>query len=102
MVNGLPQGAQFFDLQDFGGLNTQASRAGIPDNDFSRLENMMPIGPANLRSLYGPSTALYTATGGKTISLFQPFNIGTNYFHAVVLSDGSMVQVSVPGAVITT
>lgn len=85
---GIPQNGQFQRLQKFKGLNTQAQRDAIDDQEFSWLENLMPIGDGNLRALPGPSPALYTA---KTFTIleFFPFNIGSTYYHFVWGSDGS-------------
>ena len=42
-------------LRDFQGVNTQAARQVIGDDQFSWLENVMPVGFGNLVSLPGPS-----------------------------------------------
>ncbi len=101
MADGLPQGAKFQNLQKFGGLNTQASRFAIADEEFSWIENFMPIGEGNMRAVPGPSAALYTATGSLKIIYFFPFNIASTYYHFVVLSDGSAIAVAVSGGAVT-
>ena len=46
-----PQDAEKKDksFQDFAGVNTQAVRQSIQDNEFAWLENAMPIGHGNLK-----------------------------------------------------
>ena len=101
MANGLPPNAKFQNLQKFGGLNTQASRFAIADEEFSWIENFMPIGEGNMRAMPGPATPLYTTTGSLKIIYFFPFNIKSTYYHFVVLSDGSAVAVAVSGGAVT-
>ena len=40
---------QDFFTKDFAGVNTQAQRTAIDEKEFSWLENVMPVGYANLR-----------------------------------------------------
>ena len=101
MPAGLPQGGEFQRLQKFKGLNTQALREAIDDQEFSWLENLIPIGDGNLRAMPGPSAPVYTPSGA-TILNFHPFNIAAVYYHAVFLSDGSLVVVNVTSSVATT
>lgn len=77
----------------FGTLNTKANRPAIADNEFSWIENFMPIGDGNMRTLPGEGATLYTATGGKTVIYKLPFNFGAVSYIAVFLSDGSAIQV---------
>jgi hypothetical protein len=44
---------------DWKGVVTQASRNAIPENAFYNLENMIPIGPANLHTINNISSALH-------------------------------------------
>ena len=41
-----------FEIKQWGGIDTQADRTAIHDNDFSWLENLQPIGDGNLRAMY--------------------------------------------------
>ena len=45
-------------LRDFQGVNTQAARQVIGDDQFAWLENVMPVGFGNLKALPGPSKSL--------------------------------------------
>ena len=38
-------------MRDFKGVNTQANRIGVDPDEFSWLENAMPIGNANLKAV---------------------------------------------------
>lgn len=98
--NGRKQGGpdpqwQFFDLQDFGGINTRSPRQSIEDNEFSWLENFFPIAKGNLRTLYGKGAAAYTATGGRTI-VYHFFYVLLGVPYAFVcLDNGTAVQINI-------
>jgi hypothetical protein len=92
----------FFALQQFGGINTKASRNAIDDNEFGWLENMMPIGDGNLRAVGTNGSTLYTAAAGKTIIQLFFYNIGSTTYVAVFLSDGTAYQVNTSTAGVTT
>lgn len=101
---GLPfagQEGRFFALQKFNSLNTKAQRPAIEDEEFSWLENFMPIGDGNLRTTPSNGSPLFTAAGGLTVVYLFFFNIGSNSFVAVFLSDGTAVQVNTTTAVQT-
>jgi hypothetical protein len=91
-----------FVLEKFGGLNTKANRPAIGDQEFSWLENLMPIGDGNMRCLPTNGSVLYTASGGLTIIYFYCYNINSNVYAALFLSDGSAVQVNLATLVATT
>ena len=52
-------------LRDFGGMNTQPDRKMIGEEEFSWLENVMPIGHGNMRAVPAPSAALATLPAGE-------------------------------------
>lgn len=80
-------------LKDFAGVNTQADRTAIGQNEFSWLENLIPIGHANLRALPGPSGVL--ATTAATIVSWQYVNINNTDLILVFLSNGAGYQFNV-------
>lgn len=80
-------------IQDWGSLNTKAARPAIQANQFSWVENFMPIGPGNLRTLYAEGATLYTTPNPRTIILHFPYNLGSTTYVAVFLDNGSAVQV---------
>jgi hypothetical protein len=63
---------KFFTIDKFMGINTQAKRQGVKDQQFSWLENMQPIGNGNLRTLLSNGGL---ATPGKTIIYMYFYNI---------------------------
>lgn len=94
---GLPfagQEGKFFALEKFGGINTKAKRPAIGDQEFSWLENVIPIGDGNLRTLPSNGSILYTASAGTTIIYKFFYNIGTTTYVAVFQSDGTAYQVN--------
>ena len=58
---GFPPDFQYVGLEQWKGLNTKPKRAAIEDQQSYWLENIMPIGEANARAMYGKGTTLYTA-----------------------------------------
>lgn len=93
--------ARRFTVEDFGSLDTKSSRPAVDPKNFPWIQNWMPIGPGNMRTLYSNDAALYTVTG-KTIICHFPYNIGAARYIAVFLSDGSAVQVRVSDGALTT
>lgn len=98
---GMPEGLQFHSPFPFAGMNTQASRIAIADQEFYWLENFIRIGDGKLRTLWDKGTALYTITGSATIVSFYWFYIGATSYVAVFLSDGTAVQVQKSTGAIT-
>lgn len=82
-------------LGAWGGLNTHADRAALPENDFSWLENFFPIAPGNLRTLYAEGPTVYTTAGPRTIINMYPYNLGATAYVALFLDDGSALQIKV-------
>lgn len=91
-----------FVIEDWGGLNTQANRSAIEDNDFSALTNWFPIGKGNLRTTYAEGATLYTASGILTIIYQYQYNLAAVRYTAIFLSDGSAVQVRESDGATTT
>ena len=85
---------KFFTLQQFATLNTKAGRPSIGDQEFSWIENMMPIGDGNLRTLYSNGQTIFTATAGLQIIYYYYYNINATTYVAVFLSDGTAIQVN--------
>ena len=99
---GFPPDFQYVGLEQWKGLNTKPKRAAIEDQQSYWLENIMPIGEANARAMYGKGTTLYTAPVGKTIVFYQFYNIGTTDYCAVFLSDGTAYQIKTSDGTSTT
>lgn len=83
-----------FHVQQFAGVNTRARRPAIGDNQFSWLENMVPIGDGNMRTLYSNAAPIFTVPGAQTIIYTYFFNIALIAYAAVFLSDGTAYQVT--------
>lgn len=80
-------------FRDWAGINTQAARQAIKDNEFAWLEGVMPVGNANLRAVGQISAALATLAGGIVIYYRRTYNIaGANYVF-LACTDGSCWQV---------
>jgi len=99
-----PQGVRnpspkFFSPYPFGGMNLLAAPPSIGDNEFLWVENFVRLGDGKYRTAWDAGTPLYTVTGSATIIYFEFFTIGTSYYVAVFLSDGSAVQVDMSGNV---
>jgi hypothetical protein len=90
-----------FIVEDFGGLDTKAKRPAVGPKDFPWIQNWMPIGPGNMRTLYAEGETLYTATAPLTIIHHVPYNLGADRFIAVFLDDGSAEQVDVSDGSVT-
>ena len=81
-------------LEQWQGMNRQAARTGISDQECWWLENLLPLAPTQLRSAWGPSAALYTAPGGTTIVRMFFMNIsGADPLGFMFLSDGTVTAV---------
>lgn len=91
-------------VENFAGINTKASRPGIGNEEFAWLQNFMPIGPQNLRTMYDKGATLYTAPNPlqDTIVFTYAFNIGSTSYQAVFLSNGTAYQVNRATQAITT
>jgi hypothetical protein len=98
-------------LNAWKGLNQQAKRGSIDDEEEWWNENLFAIGPGNLRSCWGHGPALYTAPAGITIlRIFFGF-IGyptpqygappPGAFGWMFLSDGNVDQVDLDQGTVT-
>jgi hypothetical protein len=74
-------------IKQFEGLNTKANRTAINENQFSWLENLMPIGYANLKSMKGPRNTGVTFSG-DVVSMFSA-NINNIDYLLAFKADGS-------------
>ena len=84
-----------FYLQGFQGVNVHDDRRAIGDQECSWMENFIPLGAGNARTLYDNAVALYTAA--QTIVYDFSFNIRTTFYKALFLIDGSAIAVNLAG-----
>lgn len=68
------QSKAFKVFRDFAGVNTQSQRTNIDPSEFAWLENLQPIGPANLRTVPGISSELVNYSA-DTVYYAQSVNI---------------------------
>ncbi len=91
-------------LREFGGVNTQAARQTIKDDEFSWLEDVMPIGFGNMPVVPGPSASFATIPGSGAYYI-QSLNISnagipTEYVFVFCSSGNAyMAQVQSPWTV---
>jgi hypothetical protein len=101
-------------LEQWKGLNQQAKRGSIDDNEEWWNENLFAVGPGNLRSCWGHGPTIYTAPSGTTIlrMFFGFIGYPTPQFAApgpqyggrlgwMFLSDGTVDQVDLDQQTVT-
>jgi hypothetical protein len=81
-------------LRDHGGVNTQAVRQVIGDNEYAWLENAMPIGRGNLKVVPTTSAALVTLPIPGSCYYMDSGNISNTEYMFMFCSDGSAWQVN--------
>lgn len=90
----LPQGTHPIVFDTFVGINTDASRPGIKDEEMYWCDGFMPLGKNNCRVLPGVGPALYSSPSDAIRIVWYQFgNISETPLAMVLLSDGSLVQV---------
>lgn len=69
-------------IKNFKGINTKANRTAIDDSEFSWIENAMPIGSGNIKTLLKQSQVLTSGnaavTFANTVVALKSVNIGLN------------------------
>lgn len=88
-------------LEEFDGIDTSTSRAGVDDKKCWWIDGFMPIGRRLLRTMYGVGSTIYTAPAGTSIVFFDFANIGTTRICIVILSNGRIDQVNTSTLVVT-
>lgn len=88
-------------VKDFNGVNTQASRTAIAENEFAWLENVMPVGFANLKAVpyQGAPVAAIPAV---TINLMRYVNINLTDYEICVTSGGAIYAVNLATFAVTS
>lgn len=92
---GLPPTLKFDSPFPFGGLNQQASRIALADNEAYWCENLIKLGDGNVRAIGDRDAPLYTVPDDdpRTIISFFAYNIATTDYFIVFFDDGSAIQV---------
>jgi hypothetical protein len=99
---GLPPGFKVYSPFPFKGMNWQDAPHAIDDHEFYWIENFVRLGNGNLRTLGDKGSPVYTSPTGKTIVYFEFYTLGTSYYCAIFLSDGSAIQLNMATLVQTT
>jgi hypothetical protein len=81
-------------LRNFKGVNTQADRRMIDNDEFAWLENVMPIGAGNARTIPAQSAALATLPGGEVCYYMAEGNISNVAYMYMFCVSGSCYQVN--------
>ena len=79
-------------IKKFLGINTKANRTAIAEEEFSWLENAMPVGYANLRVV--PTYSNMGITFSHTVTALFTVNIGLSDYLIAFESDGSAEYVN--------
>ncbi len=88
-------------VKDFKGVNTQASRTAIAENEFAWLENVIPIGYANLRAVPNHGAAVATMPG-ENVTNFKYVNIANVDYIICSTTAGSAYALNLSTFVKTT
>lgn len=89
-----------FVMKDFAGVNTQATRTAIAESDFSWLENVIPIGFANLKAVPYQGTPVATIAA-VSINYLRYVNISNTDYLLCFTSGGSGHAVNLSTFVVT-
>jgi hypothetical protein len=73
--------------KDFDGVNTKASRTSIKETEFAWIENTMPVGHGNLKSVYA-QTSVGTVTWAGAVTYLTYCNIN-NINYAIAFENGT-------------
>ena len=87
------QEAQNLIFEEFQGINTTTSRAGVDDKQAYWLDGFMPIGRRFLRAMYDVGDSIHF-DDDVTISFFGFGNIGATPYCIVIHADGSVHAVN--------
>ncbi len=88
-----PSGTQSLIFDTFAGIDTSASRPGIPDDKCYWIDGFIPLGKNNLRAIYGVGDVLYMGDP-NTVVFFDFGNLGATPIMVVLLTNGSLIQVN--------
>ena len=87
-------------LRDFQGVNTQAARQVIGDDQFAWLENVQPIGFGNMVAMPGPSDSLASWSG--TMYMMSSVNLAGIDYMIVLCATGAAYAVNLATYAVTT
>lgn len=99
---GFPPGFKTFALSQPGGLNLEATRAAIGDQETSWQENYIRIGEANWRTLYDVGPDIYVPPAGTTVVSTWFYNLGNIDYGVAFLANGKADQFRLSDGAVTT
>lgn len=88
----LPYSTEPFVMEEWQGIDTATTRAGVKAEQVYWMEGYMPIARRNLRTLYGVGPVLFSA--GAPIEFFDFVNIGATPFMMVVDGNGAVTGIN--------
>ena len=89
-------------LEGWTGLNQSVARGSISDQEMWWSENLLPLGPGNLRAMWGRSAPLFTAPSGQTIVRLFGFDLNCTGYIAACLDSGDIAMVNLDAGGSTT
>lgn len=89
-------------FERFDGMDTSASRPGIPDEKAYWLDGFFPLGNRNCRTVPGIGDPIYTCDIANGVSFFEFANLGATPIMIVAVSDGRLIQVNLNTGAATT
>lgn len=90
----LPQGTHPIVFDTFVGINTDASRPGIKDEEMYWCDGFMPLGKNNCRVLPGVGPRIFGVSDGRTVVWYDFGNIRETPYMMVLLSDGALIAIN--------
>ena len=87
-------------LRNFGGVNTQAARQVIGDDQFAWLENVMPVGFGNMPAIPGPSQSLVSFPAA--VYHMRSVNIGGIDYEIGFGTNGAVYAINLTTFALTT
>ena len=93
-------------IKDFTGVNTQANRTAIKENEFSWLENAMPVGYGNMRIIGQRANVAYANSSPviftANVTTLGSCNINLNDYIVAFKDDGSAQAFNLQSKTLTT
>ena len=80
-------------MEMFMGINTSTTRPGVDDKQCWWIDGFIPLGPRDLRTMYGIGPRLWLAPV-SSIVFFSFANIGATPIMVAILANGAMYQVN--------
>lgn len=93
-MSGFPSNFQPLVFETFNGLNTKAPRPGIRDSECSWIDGFMPIGPNNIRTLYGTGTPIANLSQNGGVVWFGFGNIADTKYCYILSGAGALLTVN--------